>query len=100
MRQTVGLSETQISNAYYKAGELTRILHKKFSGDYFGRPDCNGKMYERYFPDFPKGEKAFFKGYGLEVLEEKSQQIKIACIKAGLCNVVWGEFLMMKELYL
>ena len=186
LREAVGLSENQISNAYYKAGELTKILHKKFSGDYFGRPDCNGNpieifshsdpvyylnhsiiealekgkelncfenreiqlgewvlknthlfqdcvpravswdsspnnwvvdertgeflgfidfenmlwgfevdnftmMYERYFPNFPKGKEAFFKGYGLEALEEKSQQIKIACIKAGLCNVVWGQ---------
>lgn len=185
LREAVGLTETQISNAYYKAGELTKILHTKFSGNYFGRPDCNGNpieifshsdpvyylrhsliealekgkelgcfsnrelqlgewalenaqifqecvpravnwdsspnnwvvdertgeflgfidfenmlwgfevdnftmMYERYFPDFPKGMEVFFKGYGEEILKEKSQHIKIACVKSGICSVVWG----------
>lgn len=185
LREAVNLSEEQIINAYNKAGEVTKILHEKFCGEYFGRPDCNGNpieiyhhedpihyltynlneilkkgkesscfdkweielgkwalehiylfknsiprainwdsspnnwivdegtgkflglidfenmiwgfevdnftiMYERYFPMFPSGKEAFFKGYGIEILEEKSREIKVACIKAGLANIIWA----------
>ncbi len=185
LREMSGLADEQIERAYFKAGELTRVLHDKFKGTYFGRPDCAGKpieifhhedpvyymqqsildalnggketqcfgleelrlaewaldrvdifegvvpcavswdsspnnwivskktgefmgmidfenmlwgfsvdnftiMYERYFLNFPQGKNAFFSGYGLDILEEKEVQIKLACIKAGLSGIVWG----------
>lgn len=185
LREATHLSEIQIERAYYKAGELTRVLHSKFEGTYFGRPDCNGNpieifhhhdpvyymhhsileafnrgkelgclnnketklaewaienadlfqnsvplavswdsspnnwvvseengeflgmidfenmmwgfdvdnftmMFERYFPNFPKGKDAFFEGYGTDVLKNKALHIKLACIKAGLSGIVWG----------
>ncbi|WP_069651031.1 aminoglycoside phosphotransferase family protein [Caloranaerobacter ferrireducens] len=178
------LSRKQEEEAYYKAGELTKLLHTKFKGTYFGRPDCNGNpieifhhtdpvyyikkslidlyekgkklncfnskesflaewaienvdifksthpvpiswdstpnnwlinkhgefigmidfenmlwgipadnftiLFERYFPQSPKGKEAFFRGYGLNDIKDMKLQIKITCIKMGLADLVWG----------
>lgn len=184
LREANNLSERQIENAYYKAGQLTQIIHSGFKGDFFGRPDCEGNpieifhhenpvyyyrqsilqsynkgkkigcfksheidlaewavknadvfeneypravswdsspnnwivneegefqgfidfenmlwgfdvdnftiLFERYFSNLPSGKEAFFRGYGYDILNEKSEKIKMACIKAGIGGIVWG----------
>lgn len=185
LKQASHLPEKKVKEAYKKAGELTKKLHRSFKGSYFGRPDCRGNpieifyhtdpvcymqqsilgpieqgekldcfdrkeenlaewaleraeifkdstpravswdsspnnwivdpengeflgmidfenmvwgfdvdnfymVMERYFPDFPQGKEAFFRGYGREILEEKALQIRVACVKAGLNGVVYG----------
>ncbi|APB70303.1 aminoglycoside phosphotransferase family protein [Paenibacillus polymyxa] len=47
-------------------------------------------LFERYFTGNGSAMKAFFKGYGLEVLKEKNIQIKICCIKMGIGDIYWG----------
>ncbi len=180
-----GLTDVQKEEAFYKAGELTKLIHNGFEGKFFGRPDIDGNpieiyhsqdpveyyemaikealnhgklkgyyntkelllgewalnnscifknemprptswdsspnnwivdesngdflgmidfenmlwgfavdsftiLFDRYFPEFPKGEKAFFVGYGYDILTEKEGQIRLACIKSGLCNINFG----------
>lgn len=76
-------------------------LVDEHSGDFIGLIDFENMLwglevdnftilYERYFPDFPKGEDAYFNGYGSKVKDNWSTQIDIALIKAGLCGMVWG----------
>ncbi len=47
-------------------------------------------LFERYFTGNESAMKAFFKGYGLEVIKEKNIQIKICCIKMALGDIYWG----------
>ncbi|GIO83241.1 hypothetical protein J25TS5_01730 [Paenibacillus faecis] len=47
-------------------------------------------LFERYFTGDEFAKRAFFKGYGPEVLEEKSLQIKICCIKMAIGDIYWG----------
>ncbi|WP_178382291.1 hypothetical protein, partial [Paenibacillus sp. P3E] len=47
-------------------------------------------LFERYFSDNDIAMKAFFKGYGLEVLKDKKAQIEICCIKMAIGDIYWG----------
>ncbi|UQZ35965.1 hypothetical protein C2I18_21980 [Paenibacillus sp. PK3_47] len=47
MRET-SLTHAASYIAYSKAGELTRLLHDTYTGDWFGRPDLNGNPVEVY----------------------------------------------------
>ncbi len=47
-------------------------------------------LFERYFTDNKSAMRAFFKGYGLEILKEKNLEIKICCIKMAIGDIYWG----------
>lgn len=47
-------------------------------------------LFERYFVDNKVAMKAFFNGYGLEVLKEKKEQIQICCIKMAIADIYYG----------
>lgn len=47
-------------------------------------------LFERYFIGNESAMRAFFQGYGLEVLQEKDTQIKICCIKIAIGDIYWG----------
>jgi len=48
-------------------------------------------LYERYFPNYPKVEIAYFKGYGENVPTDRADHIKAICIKAAISSILWGE---------
>ncbi|MEF2965817.1 aminoglycoside phosphotransferase family protein [Paenibacillus sp. M1] len=47
-------------------------------------------LFERYFAEDESAMKAFFAGYGPEILQEKNTQIKICCIKMAIGDIYWG----------
>lgn len=47
-------------------------------------------LFERYFADNKVAMNAFFKGYGLEVLKDKKEQIQICCIKMAITDIYYG----------
>ncbi|AIQ51924.1 phosphotransferase [Paenibacillus sp. FSL R7-0331] len=179
-----GLQPQALHAAYYKAGQLTRLIHESQSGEWFGRPDQNGQpielfhhtdpviyirqslsdlgtkckeaallqtaeaegliwalenadvfagarpvpvswdstpgnwlvgaegefagmidfenmlwgvdvdsfaaLFEKYFINDEVSMKAFFAGYGAEILQEKQIQLRISCIKLALGDIYWG----------
>ncbi|AIQ46325.1 hypothetical protein R70723_10885 [Paenibacillus sp. FSL R7-0273] len=179
-----GLQPPALHAAYYKAGQLTRLIHESQSGEWFGRPDQNGQpielfhhsdpvtyirqslsdlggkcleadllepaeevslhwameqaevfagakpvpvswdstpgnwlvgaggeftgmidfenmlwgvevdsfaaLFEKYFINDEASMKAFFAGYGSDILQEKQIQIRISCIKLALGDIYWG----------
>jgi hypothetical protein len=47
-------------------------------------------LFERYFADNKVAMNAFFKGYGVDVLKEKKEQIQICCIKMAIGDIYYG----------
>lgn len=47
-------------------------------------------LFERYFNESELPKRAFFEGYGVEVLEKKQIHIRITCIRLALGDIWWG----------
>lgn len=47
-------------------------------------------LYSRYFSENPSACRAFFQGYGPEVLQHRSGEIQICCIKMAIGDICWG----------
>lgn len=47
-------------------------------------------LFSRYFSGNPAAGKAFFQGYGPEVLRNRSAEIQICCIKMAIGDICWG----------
>lgn len=47
-------------------------------------------LFERYFISDKEAMKAFFDGYGTDILEQKAVHIRICCIKLALGDIYWG----------
>ncbi len=52
--------------------------------------DSFAALFEKYFINDEVSMKAFFEGYGAEILREKHIQIRISCIKLALGDIYWG----------
>ena len=47
-------------------------------------------LFARYFSDNPSAAQAFFQGYGPGVLQHRSAEIQICCIKMAIGDICWG----------
>ncbi len=54
------------------------------------RVDSFAMLWHRYFPGSPEAEKAFFRGYGMNLKKEKPDQVRNVLTKIGVAEIIWG----------
>jgi hypothetical protein len=47
-------------------------------------------LFGRYFKDNKRAMKAYFEGYGAEILKERNIEVQICCIKMAIGDIYWG----------
>jgi hypothetical protein len=54
------------------------------------RVDSFALLWERYFPENPPFEEAFWDGYGVDLVKELPLQVFNVCIKVGIADISLG----------